>query len=55
LVAGHRYRVVIDADEASANMSDRLHFATYTGGTGGADGPFFDVNIASVKILARVP
>jgi hypothetical protein len=53
LVAGRRYRVVIDHDDASINMSGFAHFDAYTGGTGGRSGPFYRVNIAELKLLAR--
>jgi hypothetical protein len=53
LVAGRRYRVVLDHDDASINMSGFAHFDAYTGGTGGRSGPFYRVNIAELKLLAR--
>jgi len=53
LVAGRRYRVVLDHDDASHNMSGFAHFEAYTGGTGGRAGPFQRVNVAELKLLAR--
>jgi hypothetical protein len=35
-------------------MSFFSHFTRYTGGTGGASGAFSRVNIAELKVLARV-
>ena len=54
LTAGKTYRVVLADDASGRNMSDLLHFAAYTGGTGGSGGAFFRVNVASIKVLARV-
>ena len=48
---GKTYRVVIQDDARSVNMSAFSHFAGYTGGTGGTGGAFFRVNVADVKIL----
>ena len=48
LEAGHTYRIVVSDAQ---NMSILEHFAGYSG-TGGAAGPFNDVNIAEIKILA---
>jgi hypothetical protein len=53
LTAGRTYRIRVSHDARSANMSAFEHFAAYTAGTGGASGPFFHVNIAELKILAR--
>lgn len=55
LTAGKSYRVVLEGDASSQNMSDLLHFASYTGGTGGSGGAFFRVNVGALKILARSP
>ncbi len=52
LVQGKAYRVVVTDDAAAVNMSAFSHFERYTGGTGGASGPFFRVNLAEVKVLA---
>lgn len=54
LVAGKIYKVVIKQDDASINMSFFKHFEQYTGGTGGKSGAFSRVNIAELKVLARV-
>ncbi len=51
LAADRDYRVVIDDDSAAVNMSAFEHFTRYTGGLGGADGAFFRVNIAALKVL----
>jgi hypothetical protein len=48
LVAGRTYRLVVSD---GPNMSNLAHFATYAG-AGGASGPFNDVNIAEIKVLA---
>ncbi|HVH45870.1 MAG TPA: hypothetical protein VM925_26130 [Labilithrix sp.] len=55
LQAGKTYRVRLDNDGKATNMSAFAHFADYTGGTGGSSGPFFRVNVAELKVLARVP
>jgi hypothetical protein len=55
LESGKNYRVTIDGEGGAQNMSAFQHFAAYTGGTGGASGSFFRVNIAELKLLARVP
>lgn len=54
LTAGKTYTVVIKHDDSSMNMSFFAHFAQYTGGTGGRAGAFSRVNIAELKVLARV-
>lgn len=54
LVAGKTYNVVIKHDDTSMNMSFFAHFERYTGGTGGKEGAFSRVNIAELKVLARV-
>ncbi len=51
LQAGTNYTVIIHEDNASGNMSDLSHFATY-GGMGGSSGEFNMVNVASLKLLA---
>jgi hypothetical protein len=51
LEAGRRYRFVITGDDDTVNMSAFQHFAIYTGGPGGRDGPFARVNIAELRIL----
>jgi hypothetical protein len=48
LVAGRSYRLVVSD---GPNMSTLAHFANYAG-TGGASGPYNDVNIAELKVLA---
>lgn len=53
LVAGRTYNIVIKHDDTSMNMSFFQHFALYNG-TGGKDGAFSRVNIAELKVLARV-
>lgn len=53
LDADRSYRIVIAADEGTANMSDLAHFATYTGATGGRDGPMGRVNVSELRLLAR--
>lgn len=52
LELGVAYRVVVDMDAYAVNMSQREHFADYTGGTGGTAGAFHRVNIAELKVLA---
>jgi hypothetical protein len=53
LAAGVEYRVVVDGDDPRAvNMSVFAHFEAYTGGEGGASGPFNRQNVAALKILA---
>jgi hypothetical protein len=54
LTGGKTYKVVIKHDDTSMNMSFFKHFEQYTGGTGGKDGAFSRVNIAELKVLARV-
>ncbi len=54
LTAGKTYKVVIKHDPSSINMSFFKHFELYTGGAGGKGGAFSRVNIAELKILARV-
>jgi hypothetical protein len=49
------YRVRLSHDDRSINMSAFEHFAAYTGGTGGRGGEFYRVNVAELKLLARVP
>jgi len=39
-------------DAYAVNMSERAHFASYTGGAGGSTGAFHRVNIAELKVLA---
>lgn len=51
LVAGKTYSVVIRENDASGNMSDYSHFATYNG-MGGQSGRFNFVNISAIKLLA---
>lgn len=53
LTAGVEYRVVIQGDGGSVNMSAFSHFEAYTGGLGGADGEFNRVNISDLRVLAR--
>jgi glycogen debranching enzyme len=55
LTSGTEYRVRVEGDARSVNMSAFAHFADYTGGTGGSGGAFFRVNIADVKVLSLVP
>jgi glycogen debranching enzyme len=55
LDAGRRYRFVITGDDDTVNMSAFQHFATYTAGAGGRDGPFARVNIAELRILQLGP
>jgi len=52
LAAGTRYRIVLASDPAGANLSAFEHFADYTGGLGGASGPFHRVNVAALRVLA---
>jgi len=54
LTAGRTYKIVIKHDDTSLNMSFFAHFERYTGGTGGKSGAFSRVNIAELKVLARV-
>jgi hypothetical protein len=51
LEAGHTYRITIQADDTTVNMSSFQHFARYTAGTGGS-APFANVNVAEIKVLA---
>lgn len=51
LLEGERYRLVVRQDEYAFNMSAFEHFESYTGGIGGASGPFNDVNISALKVL----
>ncbi|MEM9074768.1 MAG: hypothetical protein AAGE52_40100, partial [Myxococcota bacterium] len=53
LVAGERYRIVIESDDAYVNMSAFDHFEAYTGGLGGRSGEFNRVNISELKVLVR--
>ena len=53
LTAGVEYRVIIEGDDESVNMSSFSHFEAYTGGLGGSDGVFNRVNISDLRILAR--
>jgi hypothetical protein len=52
LEAGRAYRITVGDDDASVNMSAFEHFATYTGGLGGASGAFFRANVAAIGVLA---
>ncbi|MGZ3451755.1 MAG: hypothetical protein ACXVEF_19250 [Polyangiales bacterium] len=54
LVAGKTYTIEISDDGIDSNMSRFQHFASYVG-TGGSSGAFSKVNIAELKVLARVP
>ena len=54
LTAGKAYNVVIKHNDTSMYMSFFAHFEQYTGGSGGKDGAFSRVNIAELKVLARV-
>jgi hypothetical protein len=54
LVSGKTYTIEISDDSIGENMSRFQHFASYVG-TGGASGTFSRVNIAELKVLARVP
>ncbi|NVB37448.1 hypothetical protein G6O69_06365 [Pseudenhygromyxa sp. WMMC2535] len=53
LEAGVEYRAVIDQDEDTINMSSFSHFEIYTGGLGGVDGAYNQVNIAELRVLAK--
>jgi len=53
LDAAKTYRLVVSGDAGTINMSELAHFASYTGATGGRDGPFARVNIAELRVLAR--
>lgn len=53
LEAGRAYRIRIDGDARSVNMSAFRHFERYTGGAGGVDGPRNRVHVAAVRVLAR--
>lgn len=53
LVAGHRYRILIQSDDDTVNMSVFQHFASYTAGQGGRSGSFLRVNISQVRVLYR--
>ncbi|MEM9692301.1 MAG: hypothetical protein AAGA56_07140 [Myxococcota bacterium] len=50
LTGGQSYAVVIDEDDDAVNMSSFEHFQSYTA-TGGREGRFNRVNVASVKLL----
>jgi hypothetical protein len=54
LQSGKSYSVVIGEDNESVNMSEREHFAIYSG-TGGSSGRFNRVNIAELKLLSVAP
>ncbi|MGC4118765.1 MAG: hypothetical protein QM765_30235 [Myxococcales bacterium] len=51
LDASKTYRIRIDNDDASVNMSFFSHFSTYNS-TGGSSGTFNRTNLADVKLLA---
>lgn len=53
LVAGTRYRILLDGEGEAYNMSIFQHFRRYTGGLGGEGGPFNRANIAALKLLGR--
>ena len=55
LVAGKTYRVRLEHDARSVNMSAFSHFNDYTGGTGGTGGAFSRVNVAELKLLSLAP
>ena len=55
LTAGRTYRVRLAHDDLAVTMSAYSHFNAYTGGTGGASGEFFRVNVAELKILSLAP
>ena len=50
LVASHRYRMTIEGDSASTNMSNFAHFARYTGGEGGSSGAFERANVEAIVL-----
>lgn len=50
LSAGHTYRITIQGDDGTVNMSSFQHFARYTAGTGGS-APFSNVNVAAIRVL----
>ena len=47
------YRVRIFHSQTMSNMSGLSHFEQYTGGAGGAEGAYYDVNISELKLLSR--
>jgi hypothetical protein len=51
LTSGHTYKVIVDSDNYAQNMSAFSHFASYTGGNGGA-APFNRVNLAELVLEA---
>ncbi len=51
LEAGRTYRITIQGDDGTVNMSSFQHFASYTAGTGGTE-PFARVNVATIRVLA---
>ena len=55
LTSGKTYKVRLSHDARSTNMSSFEHFAAYTGGLGGKSGPFFKVDVRSLKLLSLVP
>lgn len=55
LTTGKSYRLRVTHDDRSVNMSAFQHFAAYTGGSGGKEGPLHRVNIAELKVLSLVP
>jgi hypothetical protein len=55
LTAGKTYRVRLEQDARSVNMSAFSHFNDYTGGTGGTGGAFSRVNVAELKLLSLAP
>jgi len=53
LEAGRSYRIDLLSDDDTINMSSLAHFQSFTGGLGGGDQPFNELNIADIKVLAR--
>lgn len=51
LQAGVEYRLRIDDDEDTVNMTGFSHFSLYTAGAGGSAGPNYRVHIADAKLL----
>jgi hypothetical protein len=53
LDAGKRYRVTVDRDANSVNMSAFAHFAHYTRGRGGRSGEDNTMHLNAIRILRK--
>jgi glycogen debranching enzyme len=52
LELGRRYRIVVDEDDVSVNMSAFAHFARYTGGPGGVEGARNTLELRALRVTA---